>query len=286
LQVAGGDLIFYKRDGGGFDPSGQSLSTGASSLSSIAVSGDNIHVVFVTSSGTLLYTRSLNGGGSFATPLAVIGGASNPSIAVSGNDVHIVWETNAGNEIFYIRSTTGGVSFGAPINLSNSAGSSVLSSIAASGSNVFVVWREDISGNNEILYRRSTDGGASFEPTINLSNNVGSSLFASIAASGDNVYVVWGDNSSGLQILYRRSTDGGASFEPTVNLSNSLSSGVNGASVAARGDNVYVVWHEFTGGSNEIIDKRSIDGGASFDVTATNLSNNFGNSRDAHVAVS
>ena len=93
--------------------------------------------------------------------------------------------------------------------------------IAVSGNNVHVVWDDDTLGNFEILYRRSFDGGATFGPTINLSNNAGQSFRPAIAVSGNNVHVVWDDNTPGnFDILYKRSTDGGASFtEPTKNLS-------------------------------------------------------------------
>ena len=49
--------------------------------------------------------------------------------------------------------------------------------------------------NEEILFTRSKDGGASFSDTpINLSNNIGGSYSPQIrAVSGNNVYVVWFD---------------------------------------------------------------------------------------------
>jgi hypothetical protein len=51
---------------------------------------------------------------------------------------------------------------------------------------VHIVWQE----NNEIFYRRSTDGGTTFEDAKNLSNNPGRSLTPAIAASGSNVYTL------------------------------------------------------------------------------------------------
>ena len=70
---------------------------------------------------------------------------------------------------------------------------------------MYVVWSDDTPGTTEILYRRSTDGGASFGGTVNLSNTTGHSYPAALAAYGNNVYVVWTDNSLGnFDILYRR----------------------------------------------------------------------------------
>ncbi|MGB7663616.1 MAG: hypothetical protein WBL67_12855 [Nitrososphaeraceae archaeon] len=52
------------------------------------------------------------------------------------------------------------------------------------GGNVYVVWGDDISGNWEILYRKSTDSGVKFDPTTsNLSTNTGTSDAPAIAVS-------------------------------------------------------------------------------------------------------
>lgn len=126
-------------------------------------------------------------------------------------------------EIFYKLSINGGTSFGNMVNLSNNAGSSGFPDVAASGNNVCVMWSDSDFGNIEIFYRRSTDGGMTFGPIDNLSNNGGFSNFPAIAALENSVYVVWQDQDAiteDNEILYRKSTDGGTSFGTTVNLSN------------------------------------------------------------------
>ena len=89
-----------------------------------------------------------------------------------GDTVHVVWgdSTTGNGEIFYKRD---GADFDpTTINLSNSAGLlSESPAIAVSGNNVYIVWHDDTLGNFEIFYRRSFDGGATFGPIINLSNN-------------------------------------------------------------------------------------------------------------------
>ncbi len=39
------------------------------------------------------------------------------------------------------------------------------------GNNVYVVWWTNRSGNWEVMFRASTDGGQTFGPVINLGNN-------------------------------------------------------------------------------------------------------------------
>ena len=71
-----------------------------------------------------------------------------------------------------------------------------------------------------LRHRRSIDGGVSFGSTVNLSMSPG--LQPSIAASGNNVYVLWRDHGSGVgaEILFRVSVDGGFTFGRILILSN------------------------------------------------------------------
>jgi hypothetical protein len=55
-----------------------------------------------------------------------------------------------------------GQMFGVPINLSRSRGQSTQPDVAASGSNVYVVWSDNTNGQPEILFSRSLDYGRSF----------------------------------------------------------------------------------------------------------------------------
>jgi len=261
-------------------------------------SSDLIHVVWhddITGDFDTLYKRY---GADFDPSAMILSDSSvdgfNPAIAVSGNNVHVVWHDNsAGNsDIVYTRSTDGGATFSQPINLSNNPGTSHHPAIAISGDNVYVVWHDETPGNFDILYTRSTDGGASFVELIkNLSDNPDGSFSPAVAASGNNVYVVWQDFSLGNnEILYTRSVDGGSSFpEEIKNLSNNPGSSSDIAfnpAIAASGNNVYVVWDHNTPGNHEILYTRSVDGGSSFPEEIKNLSNNPGASIDPEIAES
>ena len=102
------------------------------------------------------------------------GDSEDPRIAASDKNVYAVWQDNTpGNsEIFFAASSDSGTSFTTAVNLSNTSQDSIAPQIAVSGSNVYVVWVEKVSSSNwEVFFRRSTNGGASFDPAINLSNN-------------------------------------------------------------------------------------------------------------------
>jgi hypothetical protein len=62
--------------------------------------------------------------------------------------------------------------------------------MATSGyNNVYIVWWSNKTGNDEVMFKASTDGGKTFGSKMNLSNTPKSnSQDAEIAASGNNVY--------------------------------------------------------------------------------------------------
>ena len=75
--------------------------------------------------------------------------------------------------------------------------------IAVSGNNAYVAWWGNSSGNYEIMFKASEDGGQTFGDKINLSNSTnGTSVEADIAAVDDNVYVTFADNKSGTADAY------------------------------------------------------------------------------------
>ncbi len=79
--------------------------------------------------------------------------------------------------------------FDSEINLSSSAASSTEVQIVEDG-NIYVVWKEGATG--DIFFKRSTDGGDTFEASLDVSKTSGvTSQAPQIAASGSNVSIVW-----------------------------------------------------------------------------------------------
>ncbi len=291
------DILYRRSTDGGASFGGTvniSNTTGSSYPAALAADGNRVYVVWAdNSSGNseILYSRSTDRGVSFGSAVNIsntTGYSSQPAVAASGQNVYVVWIDNSlGNfDILHSRSTDGGASFGGAVNISNTPGDSQQPAIAAFGDivvgqYVYVVWADNSSGNSEILYSRSTNGGASFGGAVNISNTPGSSRLPAIAVSGQNVYIVWDDNNN---ILFIRSTDGGASFGSTVR----FQSGGDPA-VAASGypleNNVYFVWTDNSSGNSEILYSKSTNGGVSFG-RAVNISNTPGNSGSPCVAVS
>ncbi len=95
--------------------------------------------------------------------------------------------------------------------------------------------------------KESTDNGAHFGSTINLSNDEDNSTNPQIAAVGNNVYIAWlnHDSDDDHLILFKRSTNEGASFGSVKILSDIVEEflvGFRDFHIAATGNNVYVAW--------------------------------------------
>jgi hypothetical protein len=211
-------------------------------------------------------------------------------MAISGSNVYLVWQQWDGNnwDVFFARATDCGATFGSPVNLSNSSraiGSGGVA-LAAEGPGVQVAWSEKVGGGggtDEILYRGSTDGGASFGSVLNIANGAAAnSVMPAISVSGAYVYLAWREAG----IRFAASADGGATFTAPVDLSPGWADtrGIaGGPKLAASGTAVQVIWLSDSPGNYELFHRASTDGGASFNAER-NLSISALDSSDAVVA--
>jgi hypothetical protein len=94
--------------------------------------------------------------------------------------------------------------------------------LAVTAENVYVAWQSNNTSNKneEIMFRASSDGGATFGDKINLSNTTNSDSWkVEIAGEGDNVVVSWWETNQTSDIpVARISTDAGQTFGPMLML--------------------------------------------------------------------
>jgi hypothetical protein len=217
------------------------------------------------------------------------GFSSNPQITTFGSNVYVVWRDNSsGNDdIYFSSSVDNGTTFNGIENLSNNDGRSDKPQIAAVGVNVYVVWRDNSSGKDQIYFKRSSDTGNSFNTTENLSNTNGSSTDPQITATGNNAYIVWSDTTTGNgDIYFKSSTDNGTSFSVPKNLSTNLDGPALFPQVEAIGNNVYVVWQDETPDKGRIRFRASNDNGNDFSITRVLSQENEVNANSPQLSVS
>ena len=283
--------IYYKRstDAGISWSSDTRLSNGSgeSHESAVAVSGTVVHVVWHDNRDghwEIYYIRSTDAGLSWWAETRISSldafSSNTAGLSIVGSVVHVIWmdERDGNWEIYYKRSTDGGLSWGTDSRLTSNSAVSQYPFISASGSVLLAVWYDDRDGiMNEIYYKRSTDAGASWGADIRLSDLPYNSIQASVDISGSIAHVFWVDYRDGYEeIYYKRSTDAGASWGTDTRLTNNSAESA-APSITMSGSNLHITWQDTRDGNHEIYYKRSTDNGISWGAD-TRLTNNGGTS--------
>jgi hypothetical protein len=193
--------------------------SGASAAShpQIAMEGDAILVVYADAragAGDVYAVASPDGGATWPTSDARVNrgpvggsGAEAPHVQLSAGIAHVVWEDARGgsDDIRYSRSDDGGRTWPATdvrLDLTTDATAfAVRPRLAVQGPRVAVCWLDDRTGVLDVLLRRSSDGGRTFDgveygldedPT-----GAGDGLDARLALRPSGLVAVWSDNRSG-----------------------------------------------------------------------------------------
>ena len=201
---------------------------------SMALSASNIYLTWwdnKTGNNEVYVAGSNDGGKTFGEPINLSnakGASADSQIAAARNSVYVTWWDNKTGswEVFSRASTDGGKTFGDAVML-KSVGTSPIKKLtapppttisvdtiaAASGTNEYVVWWDNKTGNWDIIFARSSDGKTFGQP-MNISNSPDArSIGARIAAQGNNVYIAWMDIKPGEKhAMFRASNDNGQTF--------------------------------------------------------------------------
>ena len=142
--------------------------------------------------------------------------------------------------------------------------------IAAYQNHIHVVWTGSLLATDGILYKKSHDGGISWEEEILISEMYTFSSSPAVAINGNNIHTVWSQkvNDYNTEIFYNRSSDGGASWAGPVRLTNSNLDSQR-PTLAVEGQNIFIVWEDSrdyppNGLYPELYYKKSTDGGTNW----------------------
>ena len=193
-----------------------------------------------------------------------------PQSLTSGQYSYIVWSEGDedGRYILFKRSTDGGKTYGDVLRLSPGIPSAVFNpKVSSAGNNVYVVWQGDSqSGNQDILMRKSTDNGKTFAKVINVSNDPAGSGNPEIKVNSSSVFVVWDGTTPGSnEIFYRKSINNASNFDGIKNLSDD--GGISyEPKVVLNKKNIEIYWRDYKNGHEEILMKKSLNAGKTFDI--------------------
>jgi len=202
---------------------------------------DSVAIAFYNRLGTndspnreVVVVRSTDGGATFSTQAAVSSNAGQsffPAVAVeAGGEIDVAWEDSTGNgqtDVFLSRSTDGGRTFLAPVNLSANRGLSgsqanPLESVGGSGrtalslgagGTVLVSWTDDSGGNPDVyLSVVKTAALTNSPPTAAITVSPGLSVEAGVPVA----FVGSGSDAEGDALTFSWSFgDGTAAGGPT-----------------------------------------------------------------------
>ena len=302
-----------------------SNNNGFSEHPQLATSGNNVYVVWADNSFSanreIFFARSTDGGNTFGDPINLsnnLGDSYNQEIFAFGDDIYVVWldkeeqedpygSENSHSSILIKSSVDGGATFSQTLSLSNSnnnANANSFPKVAAYNNHVYVIWNveenieqsssseERRNSNNDtgLYFAKSSDRAASFGESIRVNNPDQELGEAQIAASGQDVYIVWGgsDLNKVSDLYFIKSTDNGDNFSGPISITDNDNNNNNNLNpsnveisvekVGNNDNNVYIAWQSLisTAGQNnkeEILFKMSSDAGNTFGDTV-NLSKN------------
>ena len=257
----------------------------------IAIDGNSIYVMWIDARNAafeddLHLNYSTDGGATWtgdvvvATPYGA-GGADvqNARIAVDGSNVYVLLMAEpaglTNEELYLATSTDGGATFGAAVHVPQgvAAGAFDVDSIdlAASGSNVYVVWHDNRNGSNDdVWFQASSDGGATWNAADTAMKTNGAAVSDAdfdlhIVVEGSDIAVAWTEeraSTTNEEIRMNASSDGGATFLVSDLLVGGYTAGthdVDAMDVVLSNGVLAMAWDDNRTGSDEIYVMSSTD---------------------------
>jgi hypothetical protein len=254
-----GEHLFYVRsvdEGAHFTNATQLTNDlGDQSNPVVAFVGSNVHIVwqnYLQGQAQIVYLRSLDAGLTWESQILLT--ATNaldrhPAIFAYGEKVFVAWSRNVqGVEAVFSRASyDSGASWQPETQLSNYEPSVFLEfpSLGSNGTFVHVVWN-----GAGVIYARSKDAGATWDPVIPITNATREYLAPRISVSGSLLRVVsaailtQGRNITS-DVFYLESGDGGNRWSgPIVLTSHGPKTLSLAPAISSQGDATFVAWED------------------------------------------
>ncbi|UCG70281.1 MAG: exo-alpha-sialidase [Thermoplasmata archaeon] len=261
---SGIDRIYYTKS----NDSGQNWETERDIISpssgkepNIAISGNNLHVVYMNDF-KLYYLNSSDNGISWSEAQQLTGSirdSAHPEISVNESNVHIVWMDHYDKNgqstlgaIFYMNSTDGGLSWSEDINLTEMDLDATYPYIAVNKSIIHIVYSKELAGLWQGYYRRSEDNGITWSEEIKILNSSNDIYVDSFSIEKDKIHAVGGAvYISNEEIYYVEGYNNGQNWDPQIMITYSPGNSQR-AKITVYEGKLHVAWHDYRDGNPEI----------------------------------
>jgi hypothetical protein len=250
----------------------------------LAISGSNVYVIW----DSVYFTASSNHGSTWLQPKALGSGGREPLVAAAGNHVYATWTqrppSSKAYQIYFDNSSNNGTSWSATQIITKGLGKAEEPQVAASGSNVYIMYRDVVNRNGApnsegIFFLYNLMNGAAgnwhnstsvdttytcgLEPCNDLSKTINNTSWGKISAGSDapsSVDLIWtvncgvscssGSSASAWNVVVAASTDGGNTFSmQTVHPDNGQQGPIPKANAppvfaSDNGNSVYVAYQD------------------------------------------
>jgi hypothetical protein len=201
---------------------------------------------------------------------------STPCIAVdSQGTIYVAWTDDRwdDNDIYFAKSIDGGDTWTNPNERVNTDSTSTTQRnptiTVDSEQNIYVAWQDQITGDYDIQFAKSTDGGGEWSDPSILVNKGGQDnlqINPTIAVdSSDRLYLAWQDNRWGnYDIYFAKSTNKGASWtEPNIRINSDTGTARqhSPALTVSYTGTIYAAWHDYRNVNSDIYFAYSLNEG-------------------------
>ena len=209
------DICFKRSTNGGLSWSNDTVLDNSSISSEnpcISLFGSVIHAVWEDDRNgygmEVYYKRSDNEGVNWSQDIRLTtnsGESLYPFIEATASNVNLVFQDNFTyhNEIYYLRSTNGGLMWEPVVNLSNITNESWHPYLSSSGSIVHLVWYAYFNDTPRICYKRSINEGINWNANVLIpAGNNAIAAVPAISVMDSMLHLIWIDFRDGNSEIY------------------------------------------------------------------------------------
>ena len=241
----------------------------------IAVDPGGIYITYygnVSGNWDVWFSKSTDGGTTWAAPVKIdpsVKDEGAPAIVVDSGVYITYYGIASGNrDVWFSKSTDGGTTWATPVKVDPSTEDEEAPAIACDSNGIYVTYRKNTSGNSDILFSKSTDGGATWSAPVKIHPpTVGHEHLHAIACDTNGIYVTYEKREYGRwDVWFCKSTDGGATWSIPVKVHPPSIFCECGPDIAVDPGSIYIAYRGKTTGNFDIWFTKSTDGGATWSV--------------------